>query len=430
MSRRRKIIGKWLNNNKVIFVLSIFLAVVIWLVVALQFSERTKATFTEIPVTIDTTMPDGLKLKQFGQKVQTVTVTVIGKRNEISSAVLSRDDFVVTASAANATLPGKYTLPITVRTKDLTKDIEIVSFSPEFIECSFDRETQKTFTVAVQIDAPDGKIAADGLNAGEAIIVPKSVTISGAETEINSIEQVVAKVKLDEPLVQQETFSNVELLIKNSNGGVVRSDFVSVNGGVTDVAVTIPVYTKVKVTPSVQFVNQPSYFENHAIQYTLSPSGAVEVGVPEDMLDTISSYAKFSIDFSEILPGDNSITRESFDSSRILIIDGEPFRIDFSIHGCQTRKYRIPVSAVSLTGAPEDMSVSLPEDTVLEVTVAGFADELDMLTIDDIRASVNVSDLSKDANKREFSVTLALNRNTESCWIAGQYSMPVTVHEQ
>ena len=60
MSREQKhvSIGKWLNNDKFVAGLSLVLAVVIWLVVALQMSNQMQATFSEIPVTFETTMTD------------------------------------------------------------------------------------------------------------------------------------------------------------------------------------------------------------------------------------------------------------------------------------------------------------------------------------------------------------------------------------
>ena len=78
MSRERKHvpIGKWLNNNKFVAGLSVALAVVIWLVVALQMSNQMQATFSEIPVTFETTMTDSLDLKMFGQTGLSVNVTV------------------------------------------------------------------------------------------------------------------------------------------------------------------------------------------------------------------------------------------------------------------------------------------------------------------------------------------------------------------
>ena len=63
MSNKQISIGKWLNNDKFVAVLSVLLALVIWLVVALQMSNQMQATFNEIPVTFETTMTDNLELK-------------------------------------------------------------------------------------------------------------------------------------------------------------------------------------------------------------------------------------------------------------------------------------------------------------------------------------------------------------------------------
>ena len=182
MSREQKHvpIGKWLNNNKFVAGLSLALAVVIWLVVALQMSNQMQATFSEIPVTFETTMTDKLDLKMFGQTGLSVNVTVSGKRYEISPAVLSNEDFLVTASTANVSSAGKYTLPITVRPKDANSDIQIVSFTPESVEVYFDYNLTENYPVEVQIEAPDDQVCAEGFVEGEPLVSTAEVTISGA----------------------------------------------------------------------------------------------------------------------------------------------------------------------------------------------------------------------------------------------------------
>ena len=134
MKLKRLSIGKLLQNNKIAFAVSVVLAVVLWLVVAIQFSDSQEAVFSEIPVTIDTTMTDKLDLQMFGQTDFTVTVQVTGKRYEISSAVLEKEDFIVAASTVNVSSAGKYTLPLTVRLADAASDVKIVGYSPETVD--------------------------------------------------------------------------------------------------------------------------------------------------------------------------------------------------------------------------------------------------------------------------------------------------------
>ena len=255
MSRKQISIGKWLNNNKFVAVLSVLLALVIWLVVALQMSNQMQATFNDIPVTFETTMTDSLELKMFGQTDVRVNVTVSGKRYEISSAALSSEDFIVTASTANVSSVGKYTLPISVRLKDPNKDIEIVSFMPQSVDINFDFNTSETYPIEVQISAPNDQIAADGFIADEPLVSPAQVSITGAASEIQSISKVIAKIDLKEPLTQTTGFEKTPLVIVNANGGTVRSTYVHEEDNITDVTVTVRVLKLMQIRPTVQLKN-------------------------------------------------------------------------------------------------------------------------------------------------------------------------------
>ena len=429
MSRERKRIpiGKWLNNNKFVAVLSVFLAVVIWLVVVLQFSDRIESTFADIPVTFDTTMTDKLELQMFGQTDLSVTVTVAGKRHEISTAVLSKEDFIATASSANVSSAGKYTLSITVRPKDDNKDIEIISFSPKSVDIYFDYNLTENYPVQVQISAPDDQIAADGCIEGEPLVSTAEVTVSGAAAEVQKIDRVLAKVTLTEPLSETAKFENTALAIVNENGGIVRSTYVQVADGLSDVTVTVPILKVTQFTPSVRFKNSPSYFLEHPIDYICSPSGAVNAAMPTELLENADSLSLGTIDFSRIKTGTNSFEFRAQDIPNIRVLDDiDVFRVFFSIDGFQSRKFTITADRIALSELPEDSTVSIPEDTTLEVTVIGHADELETLTEDSLTATLDAAALEADADATTLPVSVNVG-NTSSCWVTGSYSVPITV---
>ena len=428
MSRERKHvpIGKWLNNNKFVAGLSVALAVVIWLVVALQMSNQMQATFSEIPVTFETTMTDSLDLKMFGQTGLSVNVTVSGKRYEISSAVLSSEDFLVTASTANVSSAGKYTLPITVRPKDANTDVQIVSFTPESVEVYFDYSLTENYPVEVQITAPDDQISADGFVEGEPLVSTSEVTISGAAAEVQKIARVIAKVSLDAPLSETTKFENTTLAIVNANGGIVRSTYMHVADNVSDVTVTVPILKVTQIRPSVRFKNSPFYFREHPISYICSPSGPVNAAVSTELLDSTDSLSLGTIDFSQIKAGTNSFEFASDEIANVRVLDDvESFRVYFSVDGFQTRKIAVPTDSAIFSALPDAIRASIPEES-LEVTVIGLANELDALTAEDISVSADVSALSDTPGTVEVPVTVTVN-NTTSCWVYGSYTVQVVV---
>lgn len=432
MSNKQISIGKWLNNDKFVAVLSVLLALVIWLVVALQMSNQMQATFNEIPVTFETTMTDNLELKMFGQTDVRVNVTVSGKRYEISSAVLSSEDFIVTASTANVSSAGKYTLPISVRMKDSNKDIQIVSFTPQSVDIYFDFSLTQSFPVEVQIMTPDGKIAeddaiaAESFIAGEPLVSPTEVTISGAAAEVQKIAKVVAKVTLDEPLTKTAKYEDTALAIVNANGGIVRSTYARVEDSISAVTVMIPITKHMQIRPSIVFTNQPAYFVENPIIYNWTPSGPINVAVPTDLSDSAESLPIETRDFSEVKPGLNTFEFACDEIEYIRVLDDiDSLGMSFTLDGFQMRKIAVPTENAKFDNLPEGVRASIPEDTI-EVTVFGHADELETLTADNISIVIDTSGLTDTADTYDLPAT-AVIKDTKTCWGYGTYTVRTVV---
>ena len=428
MKLKRLSIGKLLQNNKIAFAVSVVLAVVLWLVVAIQFSDSQEAVFSEIPVTIDTTMTDKLDLQMFGQTDFTVTVQVTGKRYEISSAVLEKEDFIVAASTVNVSSAGKYTLPLTVRLADAASDVKIVGYSPETVDVYFDYNLTENYIVEAQLKTGANGVAADGFIAGDAILSTAEVTISGAATEVQKINRVVAKVNVKDPLSQTTKFENTDIAILNANGGIVRSAYVSVADGISAVTVTVPIFKIMQFTPTVRFKNTPTYFLENPIDYTCYPTGSVKAAVATELLGSADSFSLGTIDFSDVTSGLNTFTFDVADIPNIRILDEsiESFKVIFSVEGFQTRKFTLTSDRISLTDLPQGVSSSLSEDTAVEIVVIGLPYELELLTLEDILATADASVLREDAQTVKLPLNISMEK-AKSCWVFGDYTVDVHV---
>ena len=427
MTQKRFSIRRILGNNKIVLVFSFLLAVVIWLIVAMQFSDQQETTFVDVPVTIDTKMSDSLGLQIFGQKNLTVSIRVSGKRYDISPLTLSQDDFIVTASTVNASSAGKHTMPITVRTKDTSRNVEIVSFSPESVEAYFDYNLTENYPIEIEIDAPDGNVAADGYIDSEPLISNSTVTVSGAAGEMQNIAKVLAKVSVEEPLEKTKKFDHVSLAIVNGNGGIIRSSYVQIADNNSEVTVTVPIFKITQFTPSIRFKNMPSYFSSHRIAYTCTPSGEVNAAVSTELLDNADSLSLGTIDFADIHAGANTFSFSAKDNPTIRILDDvDEFQFRFSLDGFQSRTFTLTSKDIELQSLPDGVKGVVSPDTALTVTVVGLESELQNLTADSIRATANASGLTAKDDPYSLSLTFAID-GTTSCWVSGRASVDVTV---
>ncbi len=425
MKIKRKSIADILNNDKMAFVLSIVLAIAIWAVVAVFFSEQQNNIISDIPVNIEVgEISDKLGLKMFGKTEFTVSVKVSGKRYEVSSAALSKEDFIATASAANVSSAGKYSLPVSVELANTRSDIDIISWSSDSVDVFFDYMMSETYVIEPSITSEKGVIA-DGFIEGDPLLSVSTVTISGAASEIEKINRVIAKINIEEPLTETAVFKT-QILPINSNNGSVRSAYISIDGGVSEVGITVPVMKVTKITPTVKFKNSPSFFINNPIKYSCIPGNDISAAVSVDLIDSTKTLPIGSIDFSQIKVGSNSFSFKTSDIQNVRVLDElNMINVSFYIGDSFTEKtLTVGAESILLNGLSDGVTVTLPEDFSLEITVIGLADELSAVTEENITASVDVSSLTEGSGATDVPIVFAVE-NTTACWVYGDYTVRV-----
>ena len=96
-------------NNRFLLIFSVVAAVIIWVVVAVEFSPETTITVRNVPIRISSTgLIDSKKLEAFGAENLTVDVTVVGKRYIVEDDSIINDLDAV-ANTASVTKSGTHT---------------------------------------------------------------------------------------------------------------------------------------------------------------------------------------------------------------------------------------------------------------------------------------------------------------------------------
>ena len=426
MKIKRVSVAQLLNNNKIAFVISVVLAISLWAVVAVFFSEQQENIISDIPINIEVEeISDKLGLQSFGKTDYTVSVKVSGKRYEVSSAVLSKEDFIATASTANVSSAGKYSLPVSVELANPRSGIDIVSWSSYSVDVFFDYMLSESYAIEPVITA-DSKVAADGFIQGEPLMSVSTVTISGAATEIEKIHKVIAKVNIDEPLTQTGVFPTAILPI-NENNGSVRSAYINIDGGVNETSITVPILKETKITPTVKFKNTPSYFINTPINYICTPSNDINAAVAAELVDSTKNLSIGSVDFSQIKPGMNRFSFKTDSIPNVRVLD-EIDVIDVAFYiGDDFGEKMLTVNSdnLMLNGITEDVPLTVQEDFELNIKVIGLTEELEGITAQNIKVSADVSEITEGSGETQVPLTFTVE-NTTGTWVYGTYTVKIT----
>ena len=411
------------SNTKFLVVFSILVAFIFWIVVALEYAPVIENEIKDIPVKIDmnNSVPDKLGLQIFGQSDYTINVTVRGNRYIVGGDLLTADDFEATAQTAYVDSAGKHSLVVKVTAKDANADYEIISKSTDYIEVYFDKYAEKEVEVTPRIISELDDYTADDYMFDKADIIyeTKTVKVSGAQTEVNSITAAYADIPIEKKLTQSET---IDASVVLSNGSDLDSKYVKINGeSRLTVPVTLPVYKMQTSAVSVSFKNTPSDYINSPLLYSISPS-RVRVAVLQNGSDTTNSLEIGTIDFANITPSNSSFTFLASNVKTAKFLDGTTsFSVEVNTDGLSTKKLEPNINSIMITGGSGVSAGNVDLSSIGSVTVVGTQTALASVNANMLEVNINLTNIKLEEGENTVPVTVIL-KNSKNCWVSGSYS--------
>ncbi len=423
MKAKKLSLRQLFSNTKFLVVFSIVVAFIFWIVVALEYAPVVENEIKDIPVKIDmnNSVPDKLGLQIFGQSDYTINVTVRGNRYIVGGDLLTADDFEATAQTAYVDSAGKHSLVVKVTAKDANADYEIVSKSADYIEVFFDKYAEKEVEVTPRIISELDDYTADDYMFDKADIIydTKTVKVSGAQTEVNSITAAYADIPIEKKLTQSET---IDASVVLSNGSDLDSKYVKINGESNlKIPVTLPVYKMQTSAVSVSFKNTPSDYINSPLVYSISPS-RVRVAVLQNGSDTTNSLEIGSIDFTQITPSNGSFTFLASNVKTAKFLDGtSSFSVEVNTDGLSTKTLEPGINSIMITGGSGVSAGNVELDSIGQITVVGTQTALKSVNANMLEISINLTNTKLEEGENSVPVTVTL-KNSKNCWVSGSYT--------
>ncbi len=405
-------------NNKFIAVISVILAIGIWMWIAIDKSPIETTVIKDVPVNIDleNSVPSKLGLQIFGNSDYKVDITVSGKKFVIQT--LDASKFTVSAQTNYVDSSGKKSLLLKAST---SADCDIVNLSNDYIEVYFDTLSEKEFSIEPVINTELENIVSDDLMLGSYVLSQSSITVSGPASEVNSISGVQAVVDINKVLSTTATF-NPKIVFK----GAKTTDYLKTDIEEKDVTLTVPVLKVVNLKTTVTFKNTPAAFINSPLDYTVSPS-ELKVALPVETADEVKEVSVATIDFSTISVGHNSFSFKTTDISDYSVLsDTQQVWVSVDAYGFTSSTYSIPAENINLKNIPDGFKCKTDGKQIESVTIIGTDEELSKLTNADLYAEVNLSEVKLKEGDNTVEAT-ALVKGSDSCWGYGKYEVKIIV---
>ncbi len=375
-----------LFENKIFWaVVSLLAALFIWVYVTGTQEEPIELSFNNVEVVF--TGEDTLQASRGyvinNISTETVSVKISGTRRNIGS--LSASDIKATIDVSLISQTGTITQYYTLTYPDgVDADaVSIVSSNPSVISFNVTRMSTKQVPVEVQFKGS----TAEGYIAGEVEYEPKTITISGPESELEQIDHVYAEIGGDE-LTMTRT-ADVPFVLMDKSGNELSSDGFEFD--VSTINVTIPISMMKEVSLYVQCIyGAGATEENTSIEIepstiTISGDTSVVSGINRIDIATID-LTDFALTLQDTyaIPLQNGVENVSGVTKAEVTIE---------IQGVSTKQFT--VTNFNYTGLPDGYYVEEIITQNLEVKVRGAQDVLDQIQSSNLRAVADLSEVTQ-----------------------------------
>ena len=438
MKKNNKTFEKLFYNNKFVVAFSLFLAIVFWATVKINYSDNMNKTISDVKISLDSSFATENDFVAFvdSDKLM-VDVEVSGKSYVINSKSFSKDNITVEASSGYIDSAGYKVINLSAKSSE--PDVSVVAINPSTITVFYDRKTTQTFNVEAKLNNKLDTLVEDGYSVGQPVASLSTVDVSGPASVVEKIKKVYFEATLDEnnlPLeATREVTAQVSFDLENSKG----SQFLvcdSLSQEANTATITIPV-SKVKTVPTtVKFINEPKIFESNPPRVSIYPS---EVEISYNPLDE-TDYDSFNvgtIDFKELTNGLNTFQFKPDDKSVVNVVD--PSITEFTV---RVNLHSQSKTTIDATGAKTvflnqadgyNYSVNLDTSGLDEVRIIGPKSQIDEITPDMLQIEINVSslDLEKTGSQQVEISNISIQSDFgEGCWISGRYYAFVKVSKK
>lgn len=395
---------RMVTNNFLLKLISVALAVVLWLVVVNIDNPQTTMTFTSTANIInENIISENGKVYEILDNSNTVKFSVTGPRTIVEG--MSASDFTVVADMSKIDLDLGL-VPVEVIADRYASKVS-VSLKTTNVRVSIEDVKTRQFAVATTTSGTP----MEGYALGDVSCDPATVTISGPESVIKSIDKVTAGINV-EGMYSNRTQTVIPTMYDASGNKIVSASL-------TLEPATVQVTAQIMGTKSIPVVYE--YSGELPDGYVLESATCL----PDTILVKGSKDALAKIDSLKIPSDALNLRKETGDVEKTVTISGMlpegvdlvdadhnnvVVKVEISARG--VKELKVPVENIEIKNLSDDYDIVFSTKTVL-VKLEGDPDVLKGLSAEDVKLSVDM----KGSDTGRFTKTpimTAINGLTES----------------
>ena len=414
--------GKMLTNNLGLKILSLLLAIVLWLAIITAEDPVITRDFSDIKIT----EINGEKLIEGGKAYSYTSDNTVSIRAEGKTSIVGRltaNDFEAVADLSKISVTGAVVVDVACPKYPSVAITPIGSSN--IVTVKMENLSEKSLSVRV---VTEGKVA-DNRYLGTGTAVPNLVTISGPASEVGKVKEAVAYLTVNNTVTADINTTSAVVLL-DSDGNEINSSTLKCSA--SNIRVSVPVYNTKTVPIRLNVTGEPadgyqfisSVYEPKEVRLAGTPEALAEI---DEVVMTDFDLTDKTEDVEVSLPIASSL-EESLPDGVVFTDSDQTLALVVKIEPIVTQSFSIPFSNIQLEGREDEYKyeLSMEDSTVktLKFDVSGLKSLIRDASIGDFTASIDVE--GYDPGEYLLPVTI---KGPEDLEITGYYELAVNVSE-
>ena len=362
-------------------VLSLIIAIVIWVIVANVDDYTTTKQISGIE--IEFINGDAITEKNKVYEVPegtAIDIIVKGRRSIVEK--LTNEDFKAVADLSKMSITNAVAVNVSAVSSRVDKELTI-SYTNNAVNIAVEEKLQKQLPITVRTSSE----VADGYAIRNKTASPNLITVEGAESVVNTIEEVVVDVDVNGASESLSAYAAPVFLDKNGN----EIDSSKFDYDVKEVEVSVEVLKTKELTVRVKTQGEPKKgYAVASIDY--QPTSILVVGDAAD-LDKVDEVVIDDIDVTDCSKDlETPITLADYLPSGITLAeDTQEVMVKVAIEEIEEKTLVISGDEINIVGKSGELNYEFKDNISYTLKVRGLREKLDNLKVTNLIPSIDVT---------------------------------------
>lgn len=405
---------KHMQSNLALAILSVIIAVFVWLIISLTQYPDSQKTIEHIPLShnISGSVAESNGLSFISSDVEEVTVELLGNKLQVGN--LNNENLEAYIDADSVSSAGSRNLTIKIKGAS-NINYEIKSVKPATANVVFDKIDTREFDVAPKVPnvhVVEGK----AVDQNDMTCDPSVIRITGPSSQLDKISKCYAVANKELSLDRTYVVSAEELQLYTEDNALIDQSGLKFSESRFDI--TVPVLTQKEVELFVSIIDAPENFDTSIIRFDLSADSVIlacnntQTEIPDKLDIGKVSLSELKKDFSKTFLLSSRLEGTDYEN----VSNIEAITVTFNDSDFVEKPMIIDKSRINTSNEPDASNYKYEvQSQRLEITLMGPEDVLSEVTPEDIMVDIDL--LNANITSDSFSWNARFSCKYDNVWV-------------